>query len=403
MSARPQAPWWRDGNYLRRFVADLVADEWSRLRLGAPPLPSQPWADDLSLIGGGVGADSLEMLTLASALAEAIHLHESGIEDYLLVRRTFGEWVTVAAAGLDRFHAQITFRTSGSTGLPKSCPHSLDALAEEIAAQAVLLAAPLRILSAVPSHHIYGFLFTVLLPQCLGSIPVIDIRGSSPARLAGELRDGDLVVGHPEFWKALVRSIPLFPGGVVGVTSTAPCPTETAVAVQDAGLKRFIQVYGSTETAGVAWRDSSEATYQLLPYWRRADDASVERDLGGAKVSYSIPDEVAWDGERRFRILRRRDRAVQVAGTNVFPDRVRNIICEHPGVKEAAVRLMSPEEGSRLKAFIVPKDDAETASLRTDLTAWMAERMTSPEQPRGLTFGPALPVGLLGKACDWAA
>ena len=64
---------------------------------------------------------------------------------------------------------------------------------------AALLPGRRRILSAVPSHHIDGFLFSVLLPQepAMGGLEVPDLRGSSPARLAHEPRSGDLVVGIP--------------------------------------------------------------------------------------------------------------------------------------------------------------------------------------------------------------
>ena len=51
------------------------------------------------------------------ALAEALQMHESGIEDYLLVRQTLGDWRHIAHTSLSRFSARLTFRTSGSTGV----------------------------------------------------------------------------------------------------------------------------------------------------------------------------------------------------------------------------------------------------------------------------------------------
>ena len=158
-----RSPWWRPRGVLRRFLADLVADELTRARHGPLPLPL-PWPEALRF-EADLDVDSLERLGLASAVAEALHLHESGIEDCLLARGTLGEWVDVAAEGLERFSGRITFRTSGSTGTPKSCQHAFDTLRQETDHLASLFPGRLRILSAVPSHHIYGFLFTVLLPQ----------------------------------------------------------------------------------------------------------------------------------------------------------------------------------------------------------------------------------------------
>lgn len=394
--------WWSGGDALHRFVCDLVADELGRLRPGSR-LPALPWSPSLALDGDGLGADSLELLSLGTAVAEAIHLHESGIEDYLLVRRTIGDWVGIAAAGLGRFDASLTFRTSGSTGEPRPCTHTLAALGEEVEAQAALFPGTRRILAAVPSHHIYGFLFTQLLPQQLGALPVVDVRGSSPAHLASLLAEGDLVVGFPDFWRAVARAVPRLPGGVVGVTSTAPCPPETATAVLERGLARLVQVYGSSETAGVAWRQAPDAPYELYPYWRKVGADAPARLVRGNDVAVSreMPDAVEWLDDRRFRVLGRRDKAVQVAGINVFPERISRVLCDHPAVKQASVRLMHPSEGNRLKAYIVPEDGADPEALRAALTAWIDRHLTVPERPRALTFGSVLPAGSMGKQGDW--
>jgi 4-coumarate--CoA ligase len=80
-----------------------------------------PGAGAVGLGSDGRGTDSLELVSLATALVEALHLHRSGIEDYLLARRTLGEWIEICAGGLARFDGALTFCTSGSTGKPKSC------------------------------------------------------------------------------------------------------------------------------------------------------------------------------------------------------------------------------------------------------------------------------------------
>ena len=87
------AAWWRRAPVLRRFVVDLLADEMARHRRAAVQHASL-WSDHLRL-DDDLGCDSLELVTLATALAEAVHLHESGIEDYLLARRTLGDWIAI--------------------------------------------------------------------------------------------------------------------------------------------------------------------------------------------------------------------------------------------------------------------------------------------------------------------
>ncbi len=110
----PSAAWWHGRAALHRFVCDLLAGELAQIRPGRAPL-GLPWADAVR-IEDELGADSLERLKLATALAEAAHLHHAGIDDSLLASPTVGDWTTAVARGLERFSAELTFRTSGSTG-----------------------------------------------------------------------------------------------------------------------------------------------------------------------------------------------------------------------------------------------------------------------------------------------
>lgn len=43
------------------------------------------------------------------------------------------------------------------------------------------------------------------------------------------------------------------------------------------GLPRLGQVYGSSETAGIAWRDAPDAPYALIAHWTRPDTRAHER------------------------------------------------------------------------------------------------------------------------------
>lgn len=396
-------PWWQPRAALRRFVSDLVADELARHRRSAVPRPL-PWGEDLRL-DADLGVDSLELLALAGALAEALQLHVSGIEDYLLAKRSLGEWVDIAQAGLECFSERLTLRTSGSSGVPKPCPHALATLRQETRHLATLLPGRRRLLLAVPSHHIYGFLFGVLLPQDLGlpADAVIGLRAGTPAWLARAAQPGDLVVGYPEFWGAVARSLTALPADVVGVTSTAPCPDEVAREVVAAGLARLVQVYGASETAGVAARDAVHAPCALFPCWRfdPADTQRLLRTLPGGEQSFSPQDALERCGERQFRLGPRFDQAVQVGGINVFPARVREVLLRHPAVQDAAVRRMRPEEGTRLKAFVVPRAGADTGGLEAQLREWIDRELTVPERPKAIRIGTRLPTGPSGKPADW--
>lgn len=396
-------PWWQPRAVLARFVADLLAGELARQRRGMPLRPL-PWPEDLRL-DEDLGVDSLERVALATALSEALHLHESGIEDYLLARHGLGDWVDVAATGLERFGERLTFRTSGSSGVPKPCPHALATLRQETAHLATLFPGRRRVLCAVPSHHIYGFLFGVLLPQDLGLShdAVVDVRGRTPAWLLRSAEPGDLVVAYPEFWGAVAQSLTTMAPDVVGVTSTAPCPDDVAAQVVVDGLARLVQVYGASETGGIASREAPRQPYTLFPHWRLVpgEPPCLLRTLPGGEVQAFQPQDVLVPvDEHRFGITGRQDQAVQVGGINVFPERVREVLRRHPAVEDAAVRLMRPDEGTRLKAFVVPR--AGCGDLLADLQDWVARELPAPERPKAFRVGPRLPTGPSGKAADWS-
>ncbi|WP_426112237.1 AMP-binding enzyme [Massilia sp. PWRC2] len=423
-------PWWHAAGSLRRFVADLVDGELGRLRPGAqhgPALATRPAATDLV---ADLGADSLELMALCAALTETLHLGHAAMLDGLLADTRLDSWVALTAAALDADadadvvagNGQLTFRTSGSIGTPKPCVHDLANLLQEVAVLATLLPGRRRIVSAVPAHHIYGFLLTVLLAQqaaatdpSASSLVVCDVRAQLPAAVWQNARAGDLVIGYPQFWQAALAGAGAAPlaADVVGVSSTAPCADALATALLAAGLARLLQIYGSSETAGVGWRDAAAAPYQLLPFWQRssqgegedADGAIVLRTLAsGATQPYRLQDRLHWYDDGRFLPLARLDDAVQVGGINVFPAALATLLRQHPAVQDAAVRLMRADEGERLKAFIVVNEGSQGADpllLHAQLDAWMRAQVAPAARPASYTFGAALPRQRNGKLADW--
>ncbi|MEW5775076.1 MAG: AMP-binding protein [Thermodesulfobacteriota bacterium] len=301
---------------------------------------------------------------------------------------------------------RLTFRTSGSTGQPVAHTHATALLWQEMATQAEFYPGRTRVVGFVPCHHIYGFLFLVLLPKALG-VPVVLLPPLPTVAHVRRLQPGDLAVAFPLFWKGLAQVGAAFAPRVQGVTSTGPCPAEVILTLQELGLERCTEIYGSSETAGIGFRHAPGDTYTLLDYW--ASDPGAELGNGlvralpdGGRATYPLPDHVAWASPRTFTLAGRRDRAVQVGGVNVYPERVREVLQQHPAVAACMVRLMRPEEGSRLKAFVVPNDPtADSTALRRVILAWLEPRLTPAETPKALAFGDRLPATALGKAADW--
>ena len=405
------APWWTPDS-VRSLLNDLIAAELSRLRPGLPPGqrpgPDREPAPDLD----DLGLDSLERLDLATTVAVQFHLSETGLDRALLAQARLGDWTAIILESRRRWDQAISFQTSGSTGRPRMHPHALALLVEEIDWFAERLAGHRRLLLAAPRHHIYGFLFGLMLSARL-DLPVLDVRDRPPTGVLTSAQPGDLLIAHPAFLELARRGPGRIAPGVSLVTSTAPCPPELWLDLVSAGCDRILEVYGASETAGIAVRTVAAAPFALLPHWARAREATggepagsttllVRRDGKGGLLERALPDAVAWLDDRHFRVLGRQDGAVQVGGVNVYPERVRACLRAHPEVAAAAVRLGGPAQGGRLKAFVVPAADCQDpAGLPARLAAWLADRLTPAEQPRAITLGAQLPRSRLGKPQDW--
>ena len=383
--------WHNQRDLLTRFCCDVVAAELRKQR-PQHDLVSHPVRNQTIFGDDGLALDSLERLRTAETLCEALRFESGeGLED-LGGAASMAAMIEIVAAALPSQMPAPLFHTSGSTGIPKPVIHSWKVLDNELAHWVDLFGHGQRIIALVPSHHIYGFLFTIALPALLG-IPVVDARAFTSASVMSILAEGDIVVGHPLFWPIAARRD--WPGGVIALSSGGAVDQASFRHIARSGAEAF-EIYGSTETSGVGLRHADEKDFALLPWWKRSAD-SLQRNDG---TSVEAADVLVWASDCRFTPTRRKDGQVQIAGSNVSPARVASVLRAHPAVREARVRLMAPNEGERLKAFIVT--DVSGEQLRPALETWCAQRLQPLERPKAFTFGCALPLTSVGKECDWA-
>ncbi|WP_338034865.1 AMP-binding protein [Lamprobacter modestohalophilus] len=321
---RPQPfasrPWW-NRNTLLRVLDDLLWAELNRLRpgqLGLRPSAESavtterrgPMSDaalrpDAALELDSLGLDSLEFLDITTLIAVQFHLQQTGLDNQLLQQRQLGAWAQIILDSRARWDQALSFQTSGSTGQPKLCAHPMHRLEQEIQWFAGQLGDRRRVLSAVPAHHIYGFLFNAMLPALLG-IPVLDLRAGLPSSALAQAQPGDLIVGHPAFFELATRGDGAVADDVIALTSTAPCPPSLWQQLISAGCARLIEIYGSSENAGIGVREAADVPFRLLPHWSRASKTTdrlqpvdtttegqsnrVEKDVDTTTVSASASD-----------------------------------------------------------------------------------------------------------------
>lgn len=390
-----------------RLVRSLLADELGRQR--HRPMTAEmflAWPADQSFADDGLALDSLERLNLATRLNQFFHLFEAGIEDYLLAENRLAGWIDLVCEGQKDFSGAFTFLTSGSTGEPKRCTHARHALERETAFWAAMVNDCKRVVSMVPCHHIYGFLWTVLLPEHK-RCEVVDgrlFKGS----WRRHLRPGDLVVAVPSQWHYAAESLAGLPD-LAGVSATSPLEPSVAARLRQDCLSTLIEVFGASDLGGIGWRQETTAPFKLLPCWRQAACSNQlswqAPDLPALWHDKHLADHLEFIDECRFLPRGRIDRAVQIGGHNVYPEKIARLIETCPKVAACVVRL---HEQDQLKAFIVPAniseietDETGINALEQEINEWCRQSLPPQERPRSLTFGQVVPTDSLGKPADW--
>lgn len=330
------------------------------------------------------------------------------------------EWAVLVHGACQGRPERIVLKSSGSTGQPTRSVQKYEDMVVESYNLTGNLSKISRVIGVVPRHHIYGFYYLVMLPLTLG-VPGLSFPPLYTSRLSSCLRRGDLLVAFPLFWKSVAGLGHKLPDGLDGSSSTGPCPADLILELMNLGLGQMLETYGSSETGGIGRRYHPQEPYTFFQHWELVVDGNapgseggepkrrIKRRLldGGFGPVMDMPDLVEWCGERQFIPIRRMDKAVQVGGENVYPTHVAERIKAHPRVADCVVRLMRPEEGQRLKAFVVLKNDSldDHSPVRQEMARQLAKHcratLRAAECPRSFRFGPALPKSSIGKDADW--
>lgn len=292
----------------------------------------------------------------------------------------------------------IYLSTSGSTGKPKQCLHTQEMMDMEGKSVGKHFKDAKRFVTLTPRQHLYGLTFAVFFTS-LFDLPTTPLAPMPLQPWHALLREGDAVAGFPLFWEYFLKAGNTFPKGVTAVTSTAPCPKGLFDRLKQAGAMRVVELYGASETGGIGVRQAEEDPFEINDFWEiSADHTQIRRK--GIEGWMPFPDQVQFVPPRGIFPLKRMDRVVQVAGVNVSLTHVEQVLREHPTIKACKVRLMRPEEGRRLKAFIVFKNGYGQAEM-PEIQRYLAKRLSSHELPRTFAFGSSLPTNVMGKDSDW--
>lgn len=277
----------------------------------------------------------------------------------------------LASPFVPRAGVLATVFTSGSTGPMLAVPKTARSLFGEAhtLARSFGIGPGDGVVGSVPPIHIYGLLFTLLVPLAAGAAFARETPHHAESIAHCVTSHGATVlVTVPVQLRALAA---LRAGGLAGlrqvVSSTGPLPDPVARAFRERHGLSVREVFGSTETGGIAWRARSA---EPPPAWRPFEGVRVSLGEGGRLAVESpyleqgLPrpfvtgDVAELHADGSFRHLGRADGIVKIAGRRVSLQEMEDALRRRPDVADAAVVAIVAEagRGHQLLAAVAPAD-----------------------------------------------
>ncbi|MCU1718375.1 acyl-CoA synthetase family protein [Pseudomonas sp. 5P_3.1_Bac2] len=298
------------------------------------------------------------------------------------------------AAALELPHCQLTLSTSGSTGEAKLIQKNLRQLSNEVEALEQLWGAQLQgatLFGSVATQHIYGLLFRVLWPLCAGrmlwprALPfpedlqreslahsrTLNADGS-PARFAWVTSPALLKrMGDNLDWPALRQVAQVFSSG-------GALPADTASTLHQLLGQWPSEIYGSSETGGIAWRQGGEQ-------WTPFAGVALGQDEHGALnlTSPYLPegqreqtaDAVSIGADGRFVLRGRLDRIIKLEEKRISLPMLEQALSSHEWLSDA--RLGVIQEGRAYLGALVSLSPAGVHALRNQGRRAVTEALRS--------------------------
>lgn len=302
----------------------------------------------------------------------------------------------------------LVFYTSGSTGAPKAVPKKTQQIEIETAIlRSVWGDATGAVYSTVSHQHIYGMIFRIFWPVLSQRISS-DKPISYWEQLSGKLTEGTTLVASPAHLCRL-PSPSVLEGATPSVifSSGALLKTEDAAATQNLLGSFPVEILGSTETGGIAWRQQikPDTPWTPLPSVEIQIDQHSRLLVSSAYTDSSSPSptgDTARAVKGGFLLLGRADRVAKVDGKRISLARVEEQLKTHPSVADVAV-VSLPRKAGVLGALVELTSSgdnqfAEVGSFRLAriLRREFSTRLDPAEIPKQWRFRP-IPVNSQGK------
>lgn len=297
--------------------------------------------------------------------------------------------------------------TGGSTGRPKiwsKTPRNILGEAFYLKEKFSLCDQDLFV-STVPPYHIYGLLFSVLAPLVSQACVLPDIY-TFPQEIISTINKhkASVLISVPIHYRVLKVDNLSVPSLRLAFSSAGSLDRNDALFFyQQTGLG-ITEIYGSTETGGVATRNISTQTESWKPFdvvqWKLSGNRLAVKSnfvspelIKDQEGYYLTGDEARKESANRFGLLGRADGIVKVAGKRVDLTDIQKKIKTLPTVSDAAVLHLPTETGRENLIAAVVVCDLSEAHLRKLL----ADTLEPYAVPRLLKIVPQIPRTAAGK------
>lgn len=304
----------------------------------------------------------------------------------------------------------ITFYTSGSTDRPKAITKSLAMLQDEAQALEQIWGRDIddcEIQGLVSHQHIYGMLFRVIWPTMAGR-PFQARMLDYWEEVATAQIPAPVLVASPAHLTRIPAHIELQPRLVF--SSGGPLPRKAALNAGAIFGCAPVEVYGSTETGGIAYRSQAgenDSPWRPLPgvaVSRGENDrlAIISRHMGNS-APYLTDDQVLFTRPDRFILTGRVGRVVKVEGKRVSLSQVEHALKQSPTITDAAA-LLAGDGKNELVALVVLNHDGKSElekigafRMGRKLRQELSQSQESAALPKRWRFVDVIPMNAQGK------
>ncbi len=277
--------------------------------------------------------------------------------------------------------SQMLFFTSGSSGFPLGAFKSKANLLTEVDTLSKLLQSYniKRVVVTVPFVHIYGILAGLLLPLHLPDVKLIVKEDFLPYELLQEAStDHTLVVTTPLFIKALSKlGVSTSLSSAIFVSSTGPLSMDDVEIFEDKFSTSLLQLFGSTETGGIAYKFGKTAKWSTLEHVEistKDDKLSVTSPFISAFLlkkkivplhqPYITEDIIELD-KNGFALVGRSNKLIKIAGKRFSAAQIENILESIPEISKAIVEIVYKKEFLRSEQIVITLEASKKIDKKT--------------------------------------